>query len=411
MNNRHLVTNSELAYSETAGRVDLLNRETEIELGTKINDAYANLLCVSLGTDAGPKVLEDLEVFLRTVDLNKAELQFCYQGIQCHSKPSEIPVYQEVGDYYRSTPWNLDSLADTPDPFISPHAESLAKIIAGKNKNHLQDWLITPTSEFLRTLVPSQFTVYEKLASRYISDVDDHKNHFTLANTRLVVRIAKKYVGKGLDKLTLINEGNLGLMHAVGMFDYTYGTKFSSFGSHHIRERMIKAISTQARAIKKGTTTYEINKDIERATKDLLPRLGRSPSIDELAKELGRKSSTIYAAFVDGRPMLHLDAPMSGTERSLIEFVKDPQEGNPLKYLEVEERNRDIGSVLSDLTDREQRILRMRFGLGLERSYTLKEVGKKFDLTRERIRQIEAKALERLRYPSRAEKLKPHYLE
>lgn len=240
-----------------------------------------------------------------------------------------------------------------------------------------------------------------------IRDGEDAQNHLITANSRLVVSVAKKYTGRGVPFLDLIQEGNVGLMRAVTKFDYHRGFKFSTYATWWIRQAVTRAIADQGRTIRVPVHMYEQINRLTRTNGYLSQMLGREPTIDELAEELEVPPSKIeHIMRVSQRP-LSLDKPVGEEEDSVLgDFIPDEDADSPQDSANQTLLGEKIQDVFTSLTPRETRILELRFGLVDGHSYTLEEVGKKFGVTRERIRQIEAGALNRLRHPSRKRKLK-----
>ncbi len=270
----------------------------------------------------------------------------------------------------------------------------------------------------IRFETPEEKTAFEKEANARIREIEmmdefiegeEAKKKLAEANLRLVVSIAKRYVGRGMLFLDLIQEGNLGLIKAVEKFDYTKGYKFSTYATWWIRQAITRAIADQARTIRIPVHMVETINKLIRVSRQLLQELGREPTPEEIAEEMKMPVERVREILKISQEPVSLETPIGEEEDShLGDFIQDDNVPVPADAAAFTLLKEQLVEVLGTLTEREQKVLRLRFGLDDGRARTLEEVGKEFNVTRERIRQIEAKALRKLRHPSRSRKLKDY---
>jgi RNA polymerase primary sigma factor len=254
--------------------------------------------------------------------------------------------------------------------------------------------------------------LYKKMLNRYqqtLLDLQQAKNELTQANLRLVVSIAKRYANRGLSFLDLIQEGNLGLIQAMVKFDYTKGFKFSTYASWWIRAAILRAFAEKSRTIRIPNYLFEIKGKLMKSFKDLVKKLGREPTPQELSKDSGIPLHDVEKILNLIEEPISLDMSIGEEDSTLEDLIPDDKSLSPSDSLLEKDLTHQIRKLLSGLSPREEKILRLRFGIGEDGECTLEEIGRQFGLSRERIRQIEAKALERLRDPKRYKEIKEYF--
>ncbi len=350
---------------------------------------------------------------MKTFEERKKEL------INLGKKKGNI-TYEELAEHLKGLELDADSLDDLYNTLNENHIDVISENEEGdedpsttSNELLTKDLTINdPVRMYLKEIGQIKLLTTEEeleLADRITQGDEEAKATLAEANLRLVVSIAKRYVGRGMLFLDLIQEGNIGLMKAVEKFDVTKGYKFSTYATWWIRQAITRAIADQARTIRVPVHMVETINKLARVERQLTLELNREPTEEELAKKMGTSVDKIRDIYKISQEPVSLEIPIGEEDDShLGDFIPDETNMSPEDFAVNELLKDEISEVLLTLTEREEKVIRLRFGLEDGRPRTLEEVGQLFGVTRERIRQIEAKALRKLRHPSRSRKLKDY---
>jgi RNA polymerase primary sigma factor len=365
-------------------------RSNEVEVEVTLEQAKDQL--TELGKKTGVLAYDDIAERLSSYELDSDQMDEFYeflgdQGVELvGDNEDEGPAVQEIAKE-SDEEFDLNDLSVPPGVKINDPVRMYLKEIGRVD-------LLSAEEEI-------------KLATRIEEGDEEAKRRLAEANLRLVVSIAKRYVGRGMLFLDLIQEGNMGLIKAVEKFDYRKGFKFSTYATWWIRQAITRAIADQARTIRIPVHMVETINKLIRVQRQLLQDLGREPTPEEIAEDMDLTPEKVREILKIAQEPVSLETPIGEEDDShLGDFIEDQDATSPSEHAAYELLKEQLEDVLDTLTDREENVLRLRFGLDDGRTRTLEEVGKVFGVTRERIRQIEAKALRKLRHPSRSKRLK-----
>jgi RNA polymerase primary sigma factor len=387
------------AYFYSMGDISILTKDEETELAKRL--------------EAGKEIIKEIVTALPLYKKLEISLNGDEEETNSEDEKSDEPLQKSVGiiEY-------LMREVDVIDRKITRHdsLRGLKRVIREKKKKRID-------TRRLETLAKEVEKTYKRVESEVGVKIDElkmmwiriikartlivtAKNELITRNLRLVVNIAKNYVGRGLPLLDLIQEGNIGLMKAVDKFKYEKGFKFSTYATWWIRQAITRALIDQTKTIRVPVHMMEFYNRVTKASRELTQQLGREPTNEEIAKKLTvptRKVEEVFRAIQDP---IALQTPVGDEDTELEDFIGDKNSPSPYSDAEKTETSEQIQMVLKTLTPKEEKVIRMRFGIGADRDHTLEEVGRHLSITRERVRQIEAKALRKLKHPSRLKALK-----
>ncbi len=390
------------AYFYSMGDISILKKDEETELAKRLEE--------------GKKIIKEIVTTLplyKKIEASLNEEEEEEEELSPEEEKAEVALTKtiEILENYMSE-------IEAADKKITKYGslKGLRKIINEKKTKKIN-------VNKIQILAKDVEKVYKKISSEVGIKVDDlkamwdriikaktlistAKNELITRNLRLVVNIAKNYVGRGLPLLDLIQEGNIGLMKAVDKFKYEKGFKFSTYATWWIRQAITRALIDQTKTIRVPVHMMEFYNRVTKASRELTQQLGREPTKEEIAQKLGVPTKKVEEVFRAIQDPIALQTPIGDEDTELEDFIGDKNSPSPYSDAERIETSEHILKVLKSLTPKEEKVIRMRFGIGMERDHTLEEVGRHLNITRERVRQIEAKALRKLKHPSRLRVLK-----
>jgi len=410
------------SYLKDIGKVSLLTSDEEYTIAKKIEEGERSIRKLLFDLPQAIKELQEIGAQLKKENLNIIDILKNIDEMNYTKKDEEkykkrtITLINNVKNLFEKKEELKKAISKSEAGQKKQYEKKLKALEAKIDENLLNLSLNKKVLEEIIKKVSRQIdfldeqeadTVRKKL--KEIAAIENGlkavKNRLIQANLRLVINIAKKYLNRGLSFLDLIQEGNMGLMKAAEKYDYQKGYKFSTYSTWWIRQAITRAIADYARTIRVPVHVLETMNKITKVTISLFQELGREPSLEEISVKAGLPVEKVRKIMKVSNEPISIETPIGDDESKLGDFIADPKSPSPFTELVTISLKEEISKVLSTLTPREEKVIRMRLGIGEKTDYTLEEVGEVFGLTRERIRQIEAKALRKLKHPSRRKRL------
>jgi RNA polymerase primary sigma factor len=395
------------AYFHSMGNITILTREEETELAKRLEEGKEIIVETVMSVPLYKKIEESLEAEAKAREISEDEME------EHESERSAEAVERALRllDKFAAVTQKADEKVRRYGSLAK-----LKKLIRDKKAKGINPEKLQKTAKE----VQQEYKAIESEAGIKIEELKDKwerimkaralyeeaKNELTTRNLRLVVNIAKNYIGKGLSLLDLIQEGNIGLMRAVDKFKYEKGFKFSTYATWWIRQAITRALIDQTKTIRVPVHMMEFYNRVSKASRELTHELGREPSNEEIAKRLEVPTKKVEEAYRAIQDPIALQTPVGDEDTELEDFIGDENSLSPYSDTEQRESTEQILKILKTLTPKEEEVIRLRFGIGVDRDHTLEEVGRFLSLTRERVRQIEAKALRKLKHPGRMNALR-----
>jgi RNA polymerase primary sigma factor len=410
------------AYLKDIGRVSLLTSDEEFMIAKRIEEGERKTRNLLFDLPYAIKELQELGSLIKKESVNiidvvknidemnytkKDEEKYKKRTLSLiHSIKAQFEKKQEIR---KTQPKGTGATKKQMDKKLKAVDQKIEESLANLNLNKkILEELIRRMTKQVRYLDDKEARAIKKRLAEIIETENSLKvvkNRLIQANLRLVINIAKKYLNRGLSFLDLIQEGNMGLMKAAEKYDYQKGYKFSTYSTWWIRQAITRAIADYARTIRVPVHVLETMNKITKVTISLFQELGREPNLEEISNKAGLPLEKVRKIMKVSNEPISIETPIGDDESKLGDFIADPKSPSPFMELVGISLKEEIDKVLSTLTPREEKVIKMRLGIGEKTDYTLEEVGEVFGLTRERIRQIEAKALRKLKHPSRRKRL------
>lgn len=410
------------AYLKDIGRVNLLNSEEEYTIAKKIEEGESMIRGLLFDLPRGIQELMEIASLLKKEAINVVDIVKNIDELDYNKKDEDkyrkrtISLIVSIKNQYEkkqalkmNTTKVNEATKKLNDKKYKAHEKKIEENLINLNLNKkVIEEIIRKIHNDLKFMDDKEARKVKKRLME-IGQIENGlkvvKNRLIQANLRLVINIAKKYLNRGLSFLDLIQEGNMGLMKAAEKYDYQKGYKFSTYSTWWIRQAITRAIADYARTIRVPVHVLETMNKITKVTISLFQELGREPNLDEISLKAGLPLEKVRKIMKVSNEPISIETPIGDDESKLGDFIADPKSPSPFNELVGISLKEEIDKVLSTLTPREEKVIRMRLGIGEKTDFTLEEVGEVFGLTRERIRQIEAKALRKLKHPSRRKRL------
>jgi RNA polymerase primary sigma factor len=393
------------AYFHSMGDISILTKEEEVELAKKLEEGKQIISDIIQPLPLTKKIEKEIASREDAQEMEEDEIKSTAMEATLKRLKEMVDDVNKINEELKQYGGSLKSLKNLIKTEKGKKRTKNAKLAAMEELANRAQTLFKKVETDVGIKVDQLVSMWERI-SKVQSFVLEAKNELITRNLRLVVNIAKNYVGRGLPLLDLIQEGNIGLMKAVDKFKHEKGFKFSTYATWWIRQAITRALIDQTKTIRVPVHMMEFYNRVTKASRELTQELGREPTDEEIAKRLSVPTKKVEEVFRAIQDPIALQTPVGDEDTELEDFIGDKNSPSPYADAESKEISGYIKKVLGTLTPKEEKVIRMRFGIGVDRDHTLEEVGRHLTITRERVRQIEAKALRKLKHPSRLKALK-----